>query len=85
MSRVLQSLPCVLLAVLSGVASATSVAAAPKVLWKYKTGGVMRSDPQFNPKGDTVFIGDDDSNLYAITTGDGSLKVRAQCIALFSA
>ena len=45
----------------------------------------MRSDPQFDPKGNTVFIGDDDSNLYAITTGDGSLKVRAQCIALFSA
>ncbi|MFN0067278.1 MAG: PQQ-binding-like beta-propeller repeat protein [Limisphaerales bacterium] len=53
---------------LTGVTEAT-LPDAPVLKWSFKTGGPVKSSPAI--VGDRVFIGSDDSKLYALSLADG--------------
>ena len=44
--------------------------------WTYDTGWTVWGSPAISPDGATVYIGSQDSNLYAIKTLDGSVRWR---------
>ena len=42
--------------------------------WKFATGGEVFSSPAISADGNTIYVGSDDYNLYALNAADGSLK-----------
>ena len=46
---------------------------APK--WKFTTGTYVESRPAVSPDNRTVFVGSDDSNLYAVDASTGARRV----------
>jgi outer membrane protein assembly factor BamB len=57
-----------------GVYSAPGVADAPKIKWKFKTGGAVRSSPAV--AGGVAYFGSNDGYLYAVSVETGALKWR---------
>jgi len=49
-----------------------SIQAPLKLLWKFRTGGMVRSSPA--AVGDTIFAGSCDNKFYALDTGSGKIK-----------
>ena len=45
-----------------------------KLRWEYETQGPVISSPALGPGGDTVYVGSQDTHLYAVNTADGTLK-----------
>ena len=43
--------------------------------WKFATGDDVESSPAVSPDGGTVFVGSDDSNLYAVDASTGARRV----------
>ena len=54
--------------------AATASGTQPTIAWTYKTGGTMKSDPTISPDGKSVFIGTDDTNVYAFQLETGALE-----------
>lgn len=56
----------------SGNYASASIKNSPKTLWKFKTKGEVISSPAV--QGNTIFIGSEDHNLYALNATSGVLK-----------
>jgi len=56
----------------SGIYNTTGVPQQTRVKWKFQAGGQVVSSPAI--VGETVYVGSNDRNLYAVSLADGSLK-----------
>ena len=57
---------------------ARALAPSPTLAWNYTTGDMVKCKPALSADGATLFIGSDDSNVYALTTADGSVVWQYQ-------